>query len=189
MDKDIRELKNYARAAVDIGRSLGVLEKLETEMKTVTDKITSDLDLKNYLGDKSKSQNERIGAILDIFKNSPTPAIKTMMTMIVALEAVNEIDSIYEIFTGLVSDHKKQTYVEVISAIELDSSTVKKIKKDLDRVSGFDVRIGNTVDDSIIGGIIIKIGEKVMDLSVKRRLEDIKAKLKSVELGGKEFGA
>ena len=53
---------------------------------------------------------------------------------------------------------------------------------------GLDVRVRNTVDPSIIGGLVIKIGEKVIDLSVKNKMEDIKSKLKSVELGGEGFG-
>ena len=82
----------------------------------------------------------------------------------------------------------KVEYVEVVSAIELDEGTLKKIKEDVGRASGLDVRIRATVDGSIIGGLIIKIGEKVIDLSVKNKMEDIKAKLKSVELGGEGFG-
>ena len=66
--------------------------------------------------------------------------------------------------------------------------SLDKIKKDVDAASGLDVRIRNTIDPSIIGGLIIKIGEKVIDLSVKNKMDDIKAKLKSIELGGEGFG-
>jgi F-type H+-transporting ATPase subunit delta len=63
-----------------------------------------------------------------------------------------------------------------------------RIKKDVDAATGLDVRIRNTVDNSIIGGLIIKIEEKVIDLSVKGKMEDIKTRLQSVELGGEGFG-
>ena len=64
-----------------------------------------------------------------------------------------------------------------------------RTKKDIvDSASGLDVRVRNTVNESIIGGLIIKIGEKVIDLSVKNKMDDIKTKLKSIELGGGGFG-
>ncbi len=78
--------------------------------------------------------------------------------------------------------------VEVISAIELDRETLRKIKEDVDRAYGLDIRIKNTVEEPIIGGLIIKIGEKVIDLSVRNKLEDIKTRLKSTRLGGEGFG-
>jgi len=86
------------------------------------------------------------------------------------------------------TEREKQEYAEVISAIELDGETLDKIKEDVDRAYGLDIRIRNTVDESIIGGFIIKIGEKVIDLSVRNKMEDIKAKLKSTSLGGEGFG-
>ena len=104
-------------------------------------------------------------------------------------DIIEETEEIYNIFVGFVSDFKKQVYVEVVSVIELDSVTISRIKEDVDEASGLDVRIRNTVDPDIIGGLVLKIGEKIVDLSIKNKIEDIRAKLKSIELGGEEFGA
>jgi F-type H+-transporting ATPase subunit delta len=78
---------------------------------------------------------------------------------------------------------------EVVSAVELDSKMMDKIKKYMGRAAGHDVSLKNKVDSSIIGGLVINIGEKVIDLSVSSRLEDIRARLKAVDLGGEGFGA
>jgi F-type H+-transporting ATPase subunit delta len=103
-------------------------------------------------------------------------------------DPTKKIENLYDAFSELVNGLKKQTYVEVVSAIELDEDTLGRIKKDVGVASGLDVRIQNTVDSSIIGGLIIKIGEKEIDLSVKSKMEDIKARLKSVDLRGEGFG-
>jgi F-type H+-transporting ATPase subunit delta len=50
------------------------------------------------------------------------------------------------------------------------------------------VRVKNTVDKSIIGGLLIKIGERIIDLSVKNKIEDLKSKLKALEIRGEDFG-
>ena len=182
------KFQEYARAILDIGKATGDLDLLESELKVLKDEIVSNLDLKKYLTDPSIAQPERIKTGMEILEEGSTPAVKTTLAMIITLDMTENIEPLYDAFTELVNDFKKQAYVEVVSAIELDSGTLGKIKKDVDAASGLDVRIRNTVDGSIIGGLIIKIGEKVIDLSIKNKMDDIKTRLKSVDLGGEGFG-
>jgi len=182
------KLKEYGRAILDIGKAAGTLDLLEIELKSVKDEIVSNLDLKRYLTNPSIAQSDKIRLGLEMLDENASSSVKTALVMIISLEITEEIETLFETFTGLVNEFNKQAYVEVVSAIELDRTTIDKIKKDVDTASGLDVRVRNTVNSSIIGGLIIKIGEKVIDLSVKNKMEDIKAKLKSIELGGEGFG-
>jgi len=183
------QLLEYARAILDIGRATGDIDTLEKEFKLLTEEIVSNLELKSFLNDRSKPQSERIKIGLEILRDGASPAVKTALVMILTLEIIEDIEELYRAFTGLVNKFKKQAYVEVVSAIELDERTIDKIKRDVDEASGLDVRIRNSVDPSIVGGLIIKIGEKVVDLSVVNKMTDIKARLKSLNLGGERFGA
>ncbi len=180
---------HYARAILDIGKAEKSVDLLESEFKTLKEAIVSDLDLKKYLTDPSVEKTAKINMGLKILEKDSSVSIRTVLVMIITADIVEDIEKIYNIFTGFVSDFKKQVYVEVVSAIELDGDTISKIKEDVDRASGLEVRIRNTVDPDIIGGLVLKIGEKIVDLSVKNKMKDIRAKLKSIELGGGEFGA
>ncbi len=180
---------HYARAILDIGKAEKSVDLLESEFKTLQEAIVSDLDLKKYLTDPSVEKTAKINMGLKILEKDSSVSIRTVLVMIITADIVEDIEKIYNIFTGFVSDFKKQVYVEVVSAIELDGDTISKIKEDVDRASGLEVRIRNTVDPDIIGGLVLKIGEKIVDLSVKNKMKDIRAKLKSIELGGGEFGA
>ncbi len=166
MNKNMEKHIDHTRAILDIGKALNKVDLLEAELKALKSEIVSNPDLKKYLADPSITR-------LDKIKTADIP---------------RDIEGVNNTFTESVNYLKKQKYVEVVSAIELDEGTLKKIKEDVGRASGLDVRIRTTVDGSIIGGLIIKIGEKVIDLSVKNKMEDIKMKLKSVELGGEGFG-
>ena len=108
--------------------------------------------------------------------------------MIILFDALDYTEQIYKDYIELTNQYKKQVSVEVISAIELDEKMLKEIKKDVDSKTGLDVRVKNTVDKSIIGGLLIKIGEKIIDLSVKNKIEDLKSKLKALEIRGEDFG-
>lgn len=166
MNKNTEKHIDHTRAIFDIGKALNKVDLLEAELKTLKGEIVSNPDLKKYLADPSMTRLDKI---------------KTA-------DIAGDIEEVNNVFMESVDYLKKQEYVEVVSVIELDEGTLKKIKEYVGRASGLDVRIRATIDESIIGGLIIKIGEKVIDLSVKNKIEDIKAKLKSVELGGEGFG-
>jgi len=183
--KTQKKLIDYAHAILDMGKEVNVLE---IELKALKDEIVSNLDLRKYLTEPSIIQSDKIKVSLSMLKDGASPAIKAAMAMIVILDLVEDMEGIYSAFNELVNDFKKQVYVEVISVIELDKGVLKNIKKDVDRAFSLNARLINTVDKSIIGGLIIKIGEKVIDLSVRNKMKDIKTKLISIELGGEGFG-
>lgn len=191
MQKKLEEAsaEYYARAILDIGKAEKAVDLLETEFKTLKEAVISDLDLKKYLTDPSVEKTPKINMALKVLGESASVSIRTVFVILIMADIIEEIEEIYNIFTGFVSDFKKQVYVEVVSVVELDSGIISKIKEDVDNASGLDVRIRNTVDPDIIGGLVLKIGEKIVDLSIKNKIEDIRAKLKSIELGGEEFGA
>jgi len=181
-------LQEYARALLDIGKATGDIDLLESEIKVLKDEIASNLDLKKYLTDPSIPQPQRVKTGMEILEDGASPAVKTALAMIITLDITEDIEALYRAFTILVNGFRKQAYVEVVSAIGLDQETIAMIKRDVDAASGLDVHIRNTVDGSIIGGLIIKMGGKVIDLSVRNKMEDIRARLKSVDLGGEGFG-
>ena len=191
MQKKLEEVsaEYYARAILDIGKAEKTVDLLETEFKTLKEAVISDLDLKKYLTDPSVYETAMINMALKVLGESASVSNRTVFAILIMADIIEEIEEIYNIFVGFVSDFKKQVYVEVVSVVELDSGTISKIKEDVDEASGLDVRIRNTVDPDIIGGLVLKIGEKIVDLSIKNKIEDIRAKLKSIELGGEEFGA
>ena len=191
MQKKLDEVsaEYYARAILDIGKAEKAVDLLEAEFKTLKEAVISDLDLKKYLTDPSVDKTTKIKMALKVLGEDASVSIRAVFTVLIMADIVEEIEGIYNIFVGFVSDFKKQVYVEVVSVNELDGGTISKIKEDVDNASGLDVRIRNTVDPDIIGGLVLKIGEKIVDLSVKNKIEDIRAKLKSIELGGEGFGA
>jgi len=108
--------------------------------------------------------------------------------MMVILDAIDSFEQTYKDFVELGNQLKRQVSIEVISVIELDKEILNEIKENVDKKTGLDVRIKNVLDKNIIGGIVIKIGDRVIDLSIKDKLEDLKNKLKALDLRGEDFG-
>jgi len=75
----------------------------------------------------------------------------------------------------------------VLSVIELNENIKEEIKRILENKTGLNIGIKNRIDKSILGGIVIKIGDRVIDLSIKNKIEDLRTKLRSIKLEGGDF--
>jgi len=184
-----RKAKFYAQSILDIGMADNIVDSLEKDFKLLKDEIISNLDLKKFLTDPAVEKADRLKTGLKVLGKSASSAIITVMAMIITLGIVENVDQVYEEFVGLVSEFQKKVYVEVVSMVELDAGTIKKIKTEVDKKNNLDVRIRNTIDKNIIGGMIIKIGERIIDLSIKKEIDEMRDKLKSIELRGEKFGS
>ena len=91
--------------------------------------------------------------------------------------------------TALNNPRINQTPVEVYTAVNIKDGLIEKIKKAIDQITGQDTKIKIIVDKSILGGLVVKIDYSVIDLSIKRKLENLKILLKDLDLRGKKLEA
>lgn len=178
----------YAQAVFNVARAENMVDQVEDELRQLKDEITNNLELKKNLTDPSIENYEKIKVMLEILGDDGSKAIKSFAAMMVILDAVDSFEQTYKDFVELTNCLKRQVSIEVISVIELDKEILNEIKENVDKKTGLDVRIKNVLDKNIIGGLVIKIGDKVIDLSIKDKLEDLKNKLKALDLRGEDFG-
>jgi F-type H+-transporting ATPase subunit delta len=178
----------YASAVFNLARAENAIDRVENELGQLKDEVIFNLDLKKYLSDTAIHSSEKIKSMLNILGEDASRSIRTISAMIILFDALDYTEQIYKDYIELTNQYKKQLSVEVISAIELDEKMLMEIKKDVDSKTGLDVRVKNTIDKSIIGGLLIKIGERIIDLSIKNKIEDLKSKLKALEIRGEDFG-
>jgi len=178
----------YAQAVFNVARAENMVDQVEDELRQLKDDITNNLELKKNLTDPSIENYEKIKVMLEILGDDGSKAIKSFAAMMVILDAIDSFEQTYKDFVELANQLKRQVSIEVISVIELDKEILNEIKEHVDKKTGLDVRIKNVLDKDIIGGIVIKIGDKVIDLSIKDKLEDLKNKLKALDLRGEDFG-
>lgn len=178
----------YAQAVFNVARAEDMVDQVEDELRQLKDEITNNLELKKNLTDPSIENYEKIKVMLEILGDDGSKAIKSFAAMMVILDAIDSFEQTYKDFVELTNQLKRQVSIEVLSVIELDKEILNEIKENVDKKTGLDVRIKNVLDKNIIGGIVIKIGDKVIDLSIKDKLEDLKNKLKALDLRGEDFG-
>jgi F-type H+-transporting ATPase subunit delta len=181
-------LAYYAQALFDLARAENAVDQVEVELQQLKDEVIYNLDLKKYLSDPAVEKSDKIKAILEILGEDSSRSIQSFAAMMIILNAIDFFEQAYKDFVELANQLKRQVSIEVFSVIDLDSKLLDEIKKEVDKKTGLDVRIKNIIDKNILGGLVIKIGDRVIDLSIKNKIEDLRTKLKALDLRGEKFG-
>jgi F-type H+-transporting ATPase subunit delta len=90
-----------------------------------------------------------------------------------------ELAGVAEAFVSLSQEKKNKVLAEVTSAVSLTPELTDKLKDTLAKNTGKNISVKNTVDAAILGGLIIKMEDKIIDLSVRRRLGALQDSLRS----------
>ncbi|MGI9554108.1 MAG: ATP synthase F1 subunit delta [Thermodesulfobacteriota bacterium] len=170
----IATLNDLVDALTETGLENNNLETVILNMKEFFELLSESEDLKNVLATDAFEDKERQGVISDICQNAGI-LDETKNFLILASEfdkfgaLLNTKDSVIrklELAAGKLK-------AEITSANSLTENELNRIKESLNRATGKEVDISISIDPSILGGLITKIGDKVFDNSIKTQLEKI----------------
>lgn len=170
--KQIKIAKRYASALSGLNERTVVFNDLLLTQKVLDESV----DLKNFLESPIFSTADKKEILSKVFTNLSD---KTMnfLYLLVDKNRFSFFDTILQEFRGeldLISNIKR---VDVVSAVELNSDEMYRLKDVLQRKLSANVEITYSIDESIVAGLIIKIGDKVIDNSLKTRLATMKKQL------------
>lgn len=170
-----------AQISNEYGTALFMLAKesgRENEYAKVLDVILSvfsdNPEYTDLLSSSSIPKSERILAIEEAFGNSIPEHIMSFMQLLCERGRISDINSCVIEYKKLLDFSNNTSVAKVISSIELTGEEKEKIKEKLEKMSTHKVFLECSLDESLIGGVIIEIDGKVIDGSLKKRLHDVK---------------
>ena len=166
--------KNYADSLIKVGKD-GVMtyEAILNDLNIVKE-ITSESDeLVKVLENPSISINTKNEIIDSVFANQISDKTANFLKILIDKKRFNELDQIIQCYKNEVDDINNIKRVEVISAIELSDDRKQKLIDKLQTKLQKQVNVNWLLDDEIIGGLIIKIDDDVIDNSLKNKLESL----------------
>jgi len=110
------------------------------------------------------------------------PEIKNLLTMLVERRKVLRLKNILEFFQVTVDQRLGRVRAQISSANELGNKQVKNLTESLEKITGKDVLVETVIDESLIGGIVLRMGSMVADASVKNRLATMKRYIQKEEV-------
>jgi F-type H+-transporting ATPase subunit delta len=163
----------YAEALFEAGKDKGKLDSLQSQLAQFADVVDRNRDLQVFLFSpylSSADKQEGLGRAI----SGAEPELLNFLELLVEKHRMPEIFRIRREFDELWKKENRRLDVTVISAVELDSAVVEKIGQEVERQTGEAVELSSRVDDGILGGIVLQVGNMVLDASIRSRLEKLR---------------
>ncbi len=173
----------YGEALFDLALEHKSLDRAEEEIKTVKVVFKENRELIKFLNHPKISKEEKIAFIENIFKGRISDDVTGFLVIIIKKGRHDEISAIFDYFLAKVREHKKIGVAYVISAIELNKQEQEKIKEKLLATTKYvQFEMNYKVDAAILGGLIIRIGDRVVDSSLRSKLSSLSKNLYKLQL-------
>jgi ATP synthase F1 delta subunit len=163
----------YAEALFEVGRDKGKLDTLRQQLGEFTDAVDSNHELQVYFFSPYLSSEEKKEG-LERAITGAEPELINFLELLVDKHRMPEIFRIRRELDELWKHENRRIDVTVTSAVELDPAVVAKIGQEVERQTGEEVDLSSAVDDRILGGIVLRVGNMVLDASIRSRLEKLK---------------
>ena len=170
--------RRYAEAAFEIGKADGTLETWERDLASLRDAL-ADAELRRLVEhpavtfpDKEKVLRKVLGGIA----REPL----SLVLLMVRRGRPGAVDAMVERFAELLRRERGVSLAEVRTALPLDDEQRTAIGERLKQLTGDTIEMNEVVDESLIGGVSVRIGDRLYDASVRSRLERLRARLTAV---------
>lgn len=177
--------KRYAQALFELGKEENVLDTLHAELKVVAEIVSTEKDLRNILCHPQISSEEKKEILVKLFQGRTHQLTLNFLLLLTDRKRENFLVEIVEEFERVIREEKNISIAQVITAVELDEEQKSKLQAKLTQMTGKEkVELETKVDPSILGGIIVKMGNLLMDDSIVRHLASLRKKAKAIQLKG-----
>ena len=167
----------YARALFEMAQAEGVISRVEEELFRLSELLKGNPELLQFLKDPNIKSEGKRRALSDLFQGRVHPLVLTTLTSLSDQDRGGRVLHVIEEFSGIAATARQKVTGEVTTAITLDSDTLSRLVTALNRATGKNVQLFQKVDPAILGGAIIKVGEQIIDGSLRRKLDQMQAKL------------
>lgn len=171
---DPRDLiRGYAQAILTIAETEGRLDQVSEELFHFAKGLERSHELRSALTDISIPDERKSAAIEDLLGDRASELTKHVIEFVIAQGRTRELDAIVEELASMATERRDRVLGEVRSAVPLDEDQRKRLNEALSKATGKIVDAKVIVDPSVVGGIYAKVGDQVIDASVRRRLQDL----------------
>lgn len=167
-------IDGYARAIFDLATAEGELERVESEFLAVGQSLQKSEELRSTLTD-SELPVDRKHAIIDQLIGARASALTVgLVQFIVGQGRSSEIPSIAKAFVEKAAESRDMAVAEVRSAVALDDATIARLATSLGKATGKRVEVKLIVDESVVGGIVARVGDVVIDGTLAHAMGELR---------------
>lgn len=173
--------QRYAGSLFDLALEAKSVAQVEKDLGRIEAMISESEDLRRLISSpvfSTEDQLQAIAAVAD--KAAITGLVGNFLRVVAGNRRLFTLPGIIKAFYLIAAEHRGEVAADVTSATELTQAQQNELKATLKSVAGKDVTINVTVDPSLLGGLIVKLGSRQIDTSLRTKLSSLKLALKEV---------
>jgi F-type H+-transporting ATPase subunit delta len=163
----------YAEALFEVAREKGKLDPIREELGQFADALDTDRELQVFFFSPYFSSAEKIEGAKRAISGADAEFIN-FLELLIEKGRMTEVFRIRRQYEVLWKHENRRIDVTVTSAVELDPAVVSKIGEEIERQTGQKVDLASRVEESILGGVVLQVGNMVLDASIRNRLEKLR---------------
>lgn len=181
--------KTYGDALFDLSVEENCVDAMMQEVLAVRKAFADNPELAQILRNPDIGKEEKLNLVERVFKGRVSDNLTGFLRIVVNKQRYGELDAILDYFVAKVKEYKKIGMAQVTSPIELSDEWKARIKEKLLATTGYvEMEMTYAVDPALIGGLVIRIGDTVVDSSIRSKLTDIVRKLQRTSLEPQQCG-
>lgn len=176
--------KTYGDALFELALEEKKEELLFSEAKTFLEVIRKDDELVKFMKHPKIVKEEKLETGKKIFEQTFSKEFAGFLLILIQKDRFAEIDKILDYFIGQMKEHKKIGIAYVSTAVELSEAQKKNVEQRLLDTTDYETfEMNYTVDETLLGGMVIRIGDRVVDTSIKNKLKSLSKQLSALSVG------
>lgn len=174
--------KKYSRALMEVAENESNIDQVYEQFKSVVDILDENKPLWDILVSPTTETIEKKSILENIFKASINGYLYNFMMVVTDKNRIVDLKDIFKEFRDIYFEKKNMVEATIVTAVEIDENLLSKLKDNFEKKYNKTVMVKPEVDPDIIGGLVVYVGDHVIDGSIKRKLSMLRNELKEIKL-------
>lgn len=170
--------KRYAQAAFSIAKEQGTFDEWERDLQRLRD-VLSDPTVTEFFESPAVPEDAKQRAIVEVLPNETRRYVRNLALLLLERDRIMQLPQVVEVFHELVLEARGIAVAEVTTAVELTAPEAEEVRERLARIMAKRIEMRVRVDPAIIGGLVVRVGDNLIDGSVRTQLAQLRQRMAS----------
>jgi F-type H+-transporting ATPase subunit delta len=169
--------RGYASGLLEVARAEGAVARVGDELHRIARALESSAELRLALSDPRLPLERKQGIVEDLLGGRVLPLTLHLVNFVVSAGRSGDLPAIADALAAQAAAERDHVVAEVRTAFELNEETVQRLADSLSRATGKQVEVKTVIDPTLLGGIVARVGDTVIDGSLRHRLDGLRQAL------------
>lgn len=177
MSQNTIAAKRYAKALFEVARDQDRIAQVEQELDSVLSVLKENADLNKLIKHPGIGADVKIGLIKQIFESTLSEIVLNTVSLLIEKGREESLEAVVNAYSKIAGDALGQAKAIVYTPVELTEAELSSIEASFSKLISKQIRVESVLDKSLLGGIQVRIGDRLYDGSLSGKLERLKKSL------------